>query len=129
QVGALVYGPHLDLAPGIYRLELTISATSDGASPGQWDIAAHDGRTILDQGVIPASTLPQRLTIERIVRVPKDKDTSLEARVFALGEGDIQFRGMLFERCPIDPRPGTEPRTTQRVVEPPAVLEASSEIP
>lgn len=90
--GALHYGPYVDVDAGRYRVIFDVHAERQSVPVVRLDVAAAPDQKIFGELLLDGSDKPQE-----IVFTLSEKRT-MEFRVWALGQGQIVFRGVSIER-------------------------------
>ena len=93
EVGALHYGPFINVEPGTYTVtfDIAISPSSDGAA--RLDVA-RGGQKILAETTLMNNTSPYQLSFTL------DKSSTIEFRVWSLGNASVIFRSVRIIKNP-----------------------------
>jgi len=92
EVGALHYGPYIDVEPGTYTVSFDVAVESAPNGSARLDVAAEPDQKILAETVLMDNTSPRQLkfTLERLA--------TLEFRVWSLGNARVVFRAVSIVR-------------------------------
>jgi hypothetical protein len=86
EVGALHYGPYIDVEPGAYIVSFDVAVESAPNGSARLDVAAAPDQKLLAETVLIDNTSPRRL------RFTLDKLATVEFRVWSLGNARVVFR-------------------------------------
>lgn len=91
-VGALHYGPYILVEPGNYTVEFNVAAESAPSAAVRLDVASSPDQNILAESFLIDNTAPKQLNFTL------DKLSTLEFRVWSLGNAKVVFRGVSIVR-------------------------------
>lgn len=92
QVGALHFGPYVDVEPGRYRAIFDVVADHQSSAPVRLDISAASDQKIFGVATLTESHQPQTIDFSL------DKARTMEFRVWSLGSGKVIFKGVTIQR-------------------------------
>jgi hypothetical protein len=92
EIGALHFGPFIDVEPGSYTVSFDVAVESSTNASARLDIAAAPKQKLLAEAVLTDNNSTRQLTFTL------DKLTTLEFRVWSLGNSRVVFRGVSIVR-------------------------------
>jgi len=92
EVGALHYGPYIDVEAGAYTVSFDVSVESAPDGSARLDVAAAPNQKLLAETVLIDNTSPRQL------RFTLDRLATLEFRVWSLGNARVVFRDVSIVR-------------------------------
>lgn len=92
EVGALHFGPFVNIEPGQYKVTFDVVAHHNEAGVVRLDVAASPDQKLYGEKKLQSSDSPQYLIIT------VDKTRTMEFRAWALGNERVVFRGVTVER-------------------------------
>lgn len=90
--GALHYGPYVNVEAGRYRVSFDVRADRQSVPVVRLDVAAAPDQKILGELLLEGSDKPQEIVFSL------NENRTLEFRVWALGAGQVVFRGVSLVR-------------------------------
>lgn len=96
EIGALHFGPYVNVDPGRYRATFDVIAAHQAAGAVRLDVVAAPGQKLYGEVTLTESHQPQ------VIEFSLDKTRSMEFRVWALGNERVIFRGVTLQRLPED---------------------------
>jgi hypothetical protein len=92
QVGALHFGPYIDVAPGLYSVMFEVEAAHSPNGAVRLDVASAPDQAIFGEIVLNLSGEAQEILFRL------DEPRTMEFRVWALGNVPVKFRGFSMQR-------------------------------
>jgi hypothetical protein len=93
EMGALHFGPFIDVEPGSYTVSFDVAVESSTNAAARLDIAAAPQQKLLAEAVLTDNSSPRQLTFTL------DRLATLEFRVWSLGHARVVFRGVSLVRA------------------------------
>lgn len=94
QAGVLHYGPYIDVESGNYEVTFDVLAKHSLVGSVRLDVVASPDQKLLGEKRLLSSDRPQKITFSL------DKPSTMEFRVFALGNEQVIFKSVTIKRIP-----------------------------